>query len=113
MAKGRGDFADILLKKKMLGPDQLADAEEYAASNGLKLQDALVKKEYLSANEVMSAIAEHFNMKFVGKAVEIEGPRLTQTAGISAEGDMIQVLLPKERFIVMQNVPQGKEKSGG
>jgi type IV pilus assembly protein PilB len=65
MAKGRGDFADILLRKKMLGPDQLADAEEYAAANGMKLQDALVKKEYLSANEVMNAIAEHFNMKFV------------------------------------------------
>lgn len=68
MAKGRGDFADILLKKKMISPDQLADAEEYAASNGLKLQDSLVKKEYLSANEVMSAIAEHFNMKFVDLA---------------------------------------------
>lgn len=65
MAKGRGDFADILLKKKMLGPDQLTDAEEYASANGLKLQDALVKKEYLSAHEVMGAIAEHFNMKFV------------------------------------------------
>jgi type IV pilus assembly protein PilB len=68
MAKGRGDFADILLKKKMIGPDQLADAEEYAAANGLKLQDALVKKEYLGANEVMGAIAEHFNMKFVDLA---------------------------------------------
>jgi type IV pilus assembly protein PilB len=65
MAKARGDFADILLKKKMIGPDQLADAENYASSTGLKLQDAIVKKDYLSANEVMSTIAEFYNMKFV------------------------------------------------
>ena len=28
MAKARGDFADILLKKKQIGPDQLADRAE-------------------------------------------------------------------------------------
>jgi type IV pilus assembly protein PilB len=65
MAKGRGDFADILLKKKLIGPDQLMEAESVANATGLKLQDALVKQQYLSANEVMSAIAEHFNMQFV------------------------------------------------
>src|SRR5436305_13264478 len=68
MAKARGDFADILLKKKMLSPDQLADAENYAGSMGLKLQDAIIKKEYLTANEVMSSIAEFYNMKFVDLA---------------------------------------------
>ncbi len=30
MAKARGDFTDILLRKKILGPDQLADAENIA-----------------------------------------------------------------------------------
>ena len=65
MAKGRGDFADILLKKKLIGPDQLAEAENIANSTGMKLQDALIKQQYLSANEVMSAIAEHFGMQFV------------------------------------------------
>jgi hypothetical protein len=50
----------------------------------------------------------YFKMKFVGKAFEIAGPRLKQTVAISQEGDMIQVVLPKERFIVMQNLPPGK-----
>ncbi|HSI73363.1 MAG TPA: hypothetical protein VK934_09300, partial [Fimbriimonas sp.] len=54
----------------------------------------------------------YFAMKFAGKAFEIAGPRLTQTAGISEEGDLIHVQLPKYRFIVMQQVPQGKEKKG-
>jgi type IV pilus assembly protein PilB len=65
MAKARGDFGDILLKKKLLSPEQLAEAENYASSTGIKLQDAIVKQQYLSAAEVMSAIAEHFGMQFV------------------------------------------------
>ncbi len=65
MTKARGDFGDILLKKKLLSPEQLAEAENYASSTGIKLQDAIVKQQYLSAAEVMSAIAEHFGMQFV------------------------------------------------
>ncbi|MBC8113455.1 MAG: type II/IV secretion system protein [Candidatus Saccharimonas sp.] len=65
MAKGRGDFADILLKKKLIGPDQLAEAERNAGDTGMKLQDAIIKLQYLGANEVMSAIAEHYGMQFV------------------------------------------------
>ncbi|MEZ0327554.1 MAG: hypothetical protein ACAH95_16770 [Fimbriimonas sp.] len=55
----------------------------------------------------------YFNMKFVGKAFEITGPRLVQTAGISEEGDLIHVQLPKDRYIVMQALPQGKIKKPG
>ena len=65
MAKGRGDFTDILLKKKLIGPDQLAEADSIAGATGIKLQDAIIKQQYLTANEVMTAIAEHYGMKFV------------------------------------------------
>jgi type IV pilus assembly protein PilB len=74
MAKARGDFTDILLKKKIIGPDQLADAEAYANSTGLKLQDALVKQNYASPAEVMSAIAEKHGMQFVDLS-ELEIPK--------------------------------------
>ncbi len=74
MAKGRGDFADILVKKKLLGADQLAEAENIASSTGVKLQDALIKQQYLSANEVMSAIAEFYGMQFVDLA-EVQIPK--------------------------------------
>lgn len=65
MAKGRGDYTDLLLKKKLISPDQLSEAESIASNNGMKLQDALVKQQYLSANEVMSAIAEFNGLQFV------------------------------------------------
>jgi type IV pilus assembly protein PilB len=74
MAKARGDFTDILIKKKILGPDQLAEAENLANSTGIKLQDALAKLNYASPTEIMSAIAEKHGMQFVDMS-ELEIPK--------------------------------------
>ena len=74
MAKARGDFTDILLRKKIIGPDQLADAENTASSQGVKLQDAIVKLNYATAQEVMSAVAEQHGMQFVD-LTELEIPK--------------------------------------
>jgi type IV pilus assembly protein PilB len=65
MGKARGDFTDILIRKKVIGPDQIEEARGMAAQTGVKLQDALTKLNYASAAEVMSAIAEFHNMPFV------------------------------------------------
>jgi type IV pilus assembly protein PilB len=65
MGKARGDFTDILLRKKILGPDQLEEARGMASQTGVKLQDALTKLNYASPTEVMSAVAEFHNMPFV------------------------------------------------
>ena len=65
MAKARGDYTDILIRKKIVGADQLIEAENAAAAQGLKLQDMLVKLSYATAPEVMSADAEHHGMQFV------------------------------------------------
>jgi len=65
MAKARGDYTDILIRKKIVGADQLVEAESAAAAQGLKLQDMLVKLSYATAPEVMSAVAEHHGMQFV------------------------------------------------
>ena len=65
MAKARGDYVDILLRKKIIGADQLMEAENAAAAQGLKLQDMLVKLSYASAPEVMTAVAEYHGMQFI------------------------------------------------
>ena len=44
MAKStRGDFTEILVRKQILGPDQLAEAKTLQQQTGAKIQDALVK----------------------------------------------------------------------
>jgi type IV pilus assembly protein PilB len=63
--KTRSDFTEVLLRRKVLGPEQLEEARGMATQTGTKLQDALVRLNYASAQEVMSAIAEFHNMQFV------------------------------------------------
>ncbi|MGE3806879.1 MAG: GspE/PulE family protein [Gemmataceae bacterium] len=66
MAKSRGDFTDILIRKQILGPDQLAEARRLQQQAQLKtLQEAIIKSEYASAEQVMSAVAEFHGLAFV------------------------------------------------
>jgi len=65
MAKARGDFSDILVQKKVISPDQVEEAKGLANATGVRLQDALIKLNYASTKELMSAIAEFHNMQFV------------------------------------------------
>jgi type IV pilus assembly protein PilB len=65
MAKGRGDFTDILVKNQVLSPDQLSEARTLQQQTGAKLQDTLVKLGYCSQDDVMSAVAEFHGMQFV------------------------------------------------
>jgi type IV pilus assembly protein PilB len=65
MAKQRGDFTEILIKRQILGPDQLSEAKAMQAQTGAKLQDAIVKLGYASNDDVLSAIAEFHGMQFI------------------------------------------------
>jgi type IV pilus assembly protein PilB len=66
MAKAtRGDFTEILVRRQVLGLDQLQEARNLQSQTGAKLQDALVKLGYTTPEEVMSAIAEFHSLKFI------------------------------------------------
>jgi type IV pilus assembly protein PilB len=65
MAKGRADFTDVLLRRKVLSADQVSEARSMAAQTGAKLQETIVKLGYASAQDVMGAIAEHHQMQYV------------------------------------------------
>src|SRR6202453_2200834 len=65
MGKTRGDFTEILIKRQVLGPDQLVEARAMQQQTGAKLQDAIVKLGYASNEDVLSAIAEFHGMQFV------------------------------------------------
>jgi type IV pilus assembly protein PilB len=66
MSKARsGEFTDILVRKGVIGRDQLQEAQAIQKSTGAKLADALVKLGYVSPQEVMGAMAEHHGLQFV------------------------------------------------
>jgi type IV pilus assembly protein PilB len=65
MAKARGDFTDILVRREVLGPDQLGEAKSLAQQTGSKLQEALVKLNYATPEQIMSAMAEFHGLQFI------------------------------------------------
>src|SRR4051812_12021443 len=65
MAKARGDFTEILVRKQVLSPDQLADAKGLQQQTGAKLADALVKLGYATQEQVMTAVAEFHGLQFI------------------------------------------------
>jgi type IV pilus assembly protein PilB len=65
MAKSRGDFTDLLLRRQLLSPDQLEEAKALQQQTGAKLADTLVKLGYCTNEQTMSAIAEFHGLQFV------------------------------------------------
>ena len=65
MAKSGKDFTEILIKKGVLGRDQVSEAVSMQQSSGIKLPDAIVRLGYATMEEVMQAMAEQFGMEFV------------------------------------------------
>src|SRR6516225_2185830 len=65
MAKSRGDFTEILVSKGLVGADQIEEARALQQSTGAKLADALVKLNYVTPEQVVSAQAEHAGVQFV------------------------------------------------
>ena len=66
MAKSRGDFTDILLRRQVLSPDQLEEAADHRHSRPApSCNDALVKLGYATTDQVISAIAEFHGMQFI------------------------------------------------
>lgn len=66
MAKARGDFTDILVKRGNLGADQIDEALNMQKQTGAKtVQEVLVKLGYVTMQDVMSALAEFHNLTYV------------------------------------------------
>src|SRR5262245_55995941 len=65
MAKTRGDFTEILVKKQILSPDQVEEARGISQQTGAKLPETLVKLNYATTEQVMNAVAEHSGMQFI------------------------------------------------
>jgi type IV pilus assembly protein PilB len=101
MAKTRGDFTDILVRRQVLSPDQLAEAKSLQQQTGTKLQDALVKLNYASTEEVMSAIAEFHGMQFIN---------LTEVTIPQSVIELVPESVARENFVLPMSQENGALK---
>lgn len=64
-AREKRDFTEILIRGRVITPDQLAEAKRKAAQQGVKLADALVKLDMANAEQVTRALAQQFGLDYV------------------------------------------------
>jgi type IV pilus assembly protein PilB len=65
MATQMGDFVEILLRRGIVSPDQVAEAEQMARNNQSKLGDCLVQLGYVTGEDVTRALAEFHDLEYV------------------------------------------------
>jgi len=65
MATQMGDFVEILLRRGIVSPDQVSEAEQMARNNQAKLGDCLVQLGYVTGEDVTRAMAEFHDLDYV------------------------------------------------
>ena len=58
-------FEDILIKRGIVGPDQLSEAQGIAGKQSITLGEALQRLGYATGDEVMRAMAEEHGLEFI------------------------------------------------
>ena len=64
MAK-RLNYLEILNRDGLISRTQVKDAQQLAQASGIKLQDALIKLEYVTGDQVARALAEEYGKPYV------------------------------------------------
>lgn len=100
MAKGRGDFTDVLVKKGLLSEDQINEAKALQQQTGAKIQDALVKLGYVTQDDIMSAIAEHSGLKSVNLTDMTIPPSIIEMVPESVARENVVLPLTEENGIL-------------
>jgi type IV pilus assembly protein PilB len=77
-AKRKADWTDLLLKNKIIGSDQLAEAREMADQTGRKLADTLAELGYASGEIIAKAMARIHGLRYVKLAKEVIPPSIVE-----------------------------------
>jgi len=65
MVARKGDFSEILLRRRLISQDQLVEARQISKNTGESLPVSIVKLGYASADDVMRAVAQEHGREFV------------------------------------------------
>lgn len=61
----KGDFTEILLRKRIISQDQLNEAKQVSKDTNVSLPEAIIKLGYASGEDVMRAVAQEHGRDFV------------------------------------------------
>jgi type IV pilus assembly protein PilB len=92
MAAGKGEFTEILIKRGVISPEQLAEADALAKQAQQKVGDSLARLGYASAEDVMRAMAEHHGLEYVDLSDHVIPPSVIELVPESVARE--NVILP-------------------
>ncbi len=104
MASPPTDYVNVLLKRSLVSPDQVTEAEELSKNTKIPIGEALVSLNYITSEDVCRAMAEHYSLDYVNLS-EIKIPesvvelvpetiaRENITIPLSERGDVLQVIV--------------------
>ena len=103
MAK-RLNYLEILNRDGLISRTQVKDAQQLAQASGIKLQDALIKLEYVTGEQVAKALAEEYGKKYIDlrdvtirpAIIELISESIARENGVipyDEDGDTLQVVV--------------------
>ena len=93
MAKRKSDYTEILIRQGMISPDQLAEAQQMANQDGIKLPEAIARLGYATGEDVMRAMAEQHGLDFVNLSEVVIPPSIIELVPESVARENIAIPL--------------------
>lgn len=93
---------EILLSRKVLEPDQLAKARNFANAVGVEVRDAIVQQKLAKPEDVMPAYAESIGLPYVDLAdVQLDPQILPRVpAGLARQFTILPIMIENEQLLV-------------
>ena len=72
------DYLDILIRRGIVSPDQLNEADSHAKSQRISVSDALISLGYATGEDVMRAMAEQHGFEFIDLQEQTIPPHIVE-----------------------------------
>ena len=93
MAKRKSDYSEILIRQGIIGPEQLAEAQQMSGQSGMKLADALTRLGYATDEDVMRAMAEQHGLDYVNLSEVVIPPSVVELVPESVARENVAIPL--------------------
>lgn len=78
MAEKKGDFTEILLRQRVISPEQLTEARRIARDTGKRVGDELIRLGYATGDEVIRAMAREHGLDYVNLTEVVIPPSIVE-----------------------------------
>ncbi len=107
MVSRGGDFSSVMLRRGMISPEQLAEAQQLASEQKKSVGECLVHLDYATSEDVVRAMAEHYNMRYV----ELDSVRVPESTielipeAVARENSVLPLEVDEDTLTVVVDDP--------